>query len=236
VTTLQEAGAIAHAGPSHGEPFFSTDLVAPSRIESTPLTAKRCLDILGASIALFLAAPMMIAIYLALLLAGGKPVFAHRRVGRNGRLFYCYKFRSMVRNADAVLAKHLSEDPAARAEWGRSQKLLNDPRTTPFGSFLRRNSLDELPQLFNVLRGDMSLVGPRPIVPGEVERYSDRIGDYYRCRPGITGLWQVSGRNLVSYQRRVRLDAFYARRQSVRLDAIIMLRTVWVVLTGYGAS
>jgi undecaprenyl-phosphate galactose phosphotransferase len=133
------------------------------------------------------------------------------------------------------LAEYLLANPEAREEWERTFKLACDPRITRFGAYLRRSSLDELPQLFNVLAGDMSLVGPRPIVPSEIERYADRIGAYYRCRPGITGLWQVSGRNLVSYSRRVRLDAIYARKQTMWLDVVILFRTVRVVLTGVGA-
>ena len=150
-------------------------------------------------------------------------------------MFLCYKFRSMVKDANKVLTDYLSSNPAARDEWNRTFKLAKDPRVSRFGMFLRRTSLDELPQLFNVLLGNMSLVGPRPIVPGEIERYSDRIHAYYRCRPGITGLWQISVRNDVAYDKRVRLDALYARRQSIRLDIVILLRTVRAVLSGRGA-
>jgi exopolysaccharide production protein ExoY len=197
--------------------------------------AKRILDIVGASLALALFAPMMIVICVGLMLSGGSPIFFQHRVGRNGELFRCYKFRSMVKNANRVLGDYLKDNPAAREEWSRCFKLLHDPRITWFGHCLRRTSMDELPQLFNVLKGDMSLVGPRPIVPSEIERYADKITAYYRCRPGITGLWQVSGRNLVTYQRRVRLDAIYARKQSVRLDLAILARTVRVVVSGAGA-
>jgi undecaprenyl-phosphate galactose phosphotransferase len=176
----------------------------------------------------------MMTIFTVLMLSGGGPIFGDRRVGKDGRIFRCFKFRSMVRNAERVLAKHLEADPAAREEWNRTFKLARDPRITAFGMFLRRTSLDELPQLFNVLRGDMSLVGPRPIMLCEVESYS-RLKTYYQCRPGITGLWQVSGRNEVSYTRRIRLNAVYARKQSLRLDLVILLRTVRVVLSGRGA-
>jgi undecaprenyl-phosphate galactose phosphotransferase len=204
---------------------------------STPrVDAKRVFDILGAATALVLLGPIMLAVLFALVVSGGQPIFIQRRIGRNGAVFNCYKFRTMVKNASSVLAQYLGANEAAREEWERSFKLARDPRVTPFGSFLRRSSIDELPQLFNVLAGDMSLVGPRPIIPSEIERYADRITAYYSCRPGMTGLWQVSGRNLVSYSRRVRLDAIYARKRSLWLDLVILLRTVRVVLSGAGAS
>jgi undecaprenyl-phosphate galactose phosphotransferase len=196
---------------------------------------KRIVDILGASFALVFCAPIMLIIWAALALTGGSAIFSQIRVGQNGKLFRCFKFRSMVKNANQVLVAHLASNPAARHEWSRDFKLARDPRVTAFGRFLRRTSLDELPQLFNVLKADMSLVGPRPIVPGEVERYANKIHAYYCCRPGITGLWQVSGRNLVAYEKRVRLDAVYARKQSLQLDMVILFRTVWVVLNGRGA-
>ncbi len=232
MSMLQEVDATAYSA------FW--DDVDP-RVSSTPRTAgarldaKRVLDILGASLALFVFAPVMLVILLKLSFSGGQPIFIQRRLGKNGKLFNCYKFRSMVKNASGILAEYLLVNPDAREEWNRSFKLAHDPRITPFGAFLRRSSLDELPQLFNVLAGDMSLVGPRPIVPSEIERYEDRISAYYSCRPGLTGLWQVSGRNLVSYRRRVRLDAIYARKQSLWLDLVILIRTVRVVLSGAGA-
>ena len=215
----------------HAAPRNIPERSAPARTVS----AKRLIDIVGALAALLFFAPLMSIIYVILMFSGGGPVFAHRRVGQNGVLFSCYKFRSMVKNADAVLANHLRQNPGARAEWESSCKLARDPRVTWFGMLLRRSSMDELPQFINVLRGDMSLVGPRPIVPDEVERYSGWIRAYYQCKPGITGLWQVSGRNDVAYDRRVRLDAVYARKKSVGLDAIILIRTVRAVLSGRGA-
>jgi lipopolysaccharide/colanic/teichoic acid biosynthesis glycosyltransferase len=202
---------------------------------SNNLNLKRLVDVVGAIVALTFFFPVMTIVFVLLLLGGGKPIFAHRRVGRNGMMFSCYKFRSMVIDAEEVLAEHLARDPAAREEWACTFKLTHDPRVTWFGLFLRRSSLDELPQLFNVLRGEMSLVGPRPIVPDEIKRYSGRIEAYYQCKPGITGLWQVSGRNDVDYGRRVRLDAVYARKKSVRLDVVILVRTVRAVLSGRGA-
>jgi lipopolysaccharide/colanic/teichoic acid biosynthesis glycosyltransferase len=176
----------------------------------------------------------MLLIFAALSIFGN-PIFVQQRVGRGGRLFPCYKFRTMVNNAEQVLIDYLQNNPAARDEWQQTFKLTDDPRIRPIGHFLRKTSLDELPQLFNVLRGDMSLVGPRPIVPAEVPRYRSRIRAYHGLRPGLTGLWQVSGRNLVSYRRRVALDSVYARRHSMRLDAIILARTIGVVLRRHGA-
>jgi len=195
---------------------------------------KRILDFVGAALALILCAPVMIFVYL-MLGASGSVIFVQRRVGRDGRLFGCYKFRSMVHDAEKVLAEHLRRNPAARDEWERNFKLVDDPRITRFGRWLRRTSVDELPQLFNVLRGEMSLVGPRPIVQEEIGLYGNKIRAYYSCRPGLTGLWQIHGRNLVAYERRVVLDAIYARRQSMKLDVIILLKTVGVVLSGRGA-
>jgi len=192
------------------------------------------LDIFGASLALILFGPVMLITFLALSIAGS-PIFIQQRVGRDGKLFPCYKFRTMVVTAEDVLADYLSNNPAAQEEWLRTFKLTRDPRITPMGHFLRKSSLDELPQLINVLRGEMSLVGPRPIVPAEVPRYRNRIRDYSRMRPGLTGLWQVSGRNLVSYRRRVALDSLYARRRTIFLDLVILMRTVSVVFLGTGA-
>jgi undecaprenyl-phosphate galactose phosphotransferase len=204
-------------------------------IGSAVIDAKRVFDIVIASVALIFFLPLMVIIYLMLTVSCGNALFFHLRVGRNGAPFYCYKFRSMVRNSNQVLIDHLNNNPAAREEWNRNFKLTHDPRVTWCGGFLRLTSLDELPQLFNVLKGDMSLVGPRPIVQAEVELYADKIGDYYRCRPGITGLWQVSGRNLISYERRVELDSIYANKQSLRFDLSILIRTVLVVISRRGA-
>ena len=155
--------------------------------------------------------------------------FAHTRVGRHGRLFRCFKFRTMVPNAAEVLAELLARDPAARAEWARDRKLRNDPRITPIGRLLRKTSLDELPQLFNVLRGEMSLVGPRPVMPDELERYGEAQDRLSQVRPGLTGLWQISGRNDVDYERRVHLDAWYVRNWTFWYDILILFRTLLVV-------
>jgi len=198
------------------------------------IDVKRLLDIFGACAGLILCAPVMLIIYLCLS-AAGQPIFAQRRVGRDGETFLCLKFRTMVKDADRALADHLQRNPRAKEEWARAYKLADDPRITRFGRFLRKSSLDELPQLFNVLKGDMSLVGPRPIVPAETVRYARRIEAYHKCRPGITGLWQVNGRNLTSYRKRVALDSLYARKSSVALDLFILFKTVHVVMIGKGA-
>jgi exopolysaccharide production protein ExoY len=187
-------------------------------------------------IAIIFLAPVMLAVALAVFLQDGGPIlFAHRRLGQNGKPFYCLKFRSMAVDAEQRLASLLASDPEARAEWERDHKLRNDPRVTRLGEFLRKTSLDELPQLFNVLRGDMSVVGPRPIVEAEVAKYGRRFRAYCAVKPGITGLWQVSGRNDTSYRTRVALDCVYARRRTASLDVYIMACTVPAVLLRRGS-
>lgn len=195
----------------------------------------RAIDITIAISAILLLLPLLVLIFVAMKLTSPGPVlFAHRRVGKGGHAFPCYKFRSMVVNSAEVLERHLAESSDARAEWQRDQKLRNDPRVTPIGRLLRRTSLDEVPQIFNVLRGEMSMVGPRPIVEGEMIRYRQYIVDYMSVKPGITGLWQISGRNNTTYRRRVALDTAYARSRTVALDLAILARTVPAVLTGSG--
>jgi len=166
---------------------------------------------------------------------GAPLTFGHLRVGRHGQLFRCLKFRTMVRDADHRLAELLARDPQARAEWAETQKLQHDPRITPIGRFLRLSSLDELPQLFNVLRGEMHLVGPRPVTSEELVRYGIYQRHYLSVLPGITGLWQVSGRNNTTYERRVQLDALYVDTRTPLLDLWIAVRTVRVLLTREGA-
>lgn len=190
----------------------------------------------GAALLLVLLSPVMLAIAWRIRREDGAPVlFAHWRVGQKGRLFRCLKFRSMVRRADLVLAEVLERDPAAKEEWARDRKLRNDPRLLRIGHFLRHSSLDELPQLFNVLRGEMHLVGPRPVVVQEIPRYGEHKRHYFAVKPGMTGLWQVSGRNNLSYAQRVALDARYVETRSLWLDLRIMARTINVLLTRDGA-
>ncbi len=212
---------------------------APTRAPLRPLSGGplcRIFDIVVALAVILFTAPLLIAIALGVKLHDGGPaLFGHQRIGLGGRTFRCFKFRSMVVDAEAKLAALLTSDPQARAEWELDFKLRQDPRITPLGDFLRRSSLDELPQLFNVLLGDMSIVGPRPIVKSEVERYGARIESYHAVRPGITGLWQVSGRNDVSYRRRVAMDAVYARGKCLSWDVKILLLTVPAVFLAKGS-
>ncbi|MGL4576259.1 MAG: sugar transferase [Burkholderiaceae bacterium] len=194
------------------------------------------LNRLLAAVLILLFAPLMIFIAWRIWRVDGAPIiYAHYRLGQHGKLFRCLKFRSMVRDSDAALKRLLEQDAVARAEWARDQKLSNDPRITPIGHLLRRTSLDELPQLFNVLRGDMNLVGPRPIVVPELTRYGAVKGHYLSVKPGMTGLWQVSGRNNTTYTRRVLLDRHYIEHQSLFLDFFILLKTIQVVLSRNGA-
>ena len=196
---------------------------------------KRVFDILGALVLGLVFLPVILVVAIALRREGGPVLYRHRRVGRAGVTFGCLKFRSMVPNADRVLRELLERQPELKAEWLRDHKLKHDPRITAVGRFLRRTSLDELPQLLNVLRGDMSLVGPRPVVQDELIRYGRCATRYLSVRPGLTGLWQVSGRSDNSYRRRVALDAYYVRRQNAWMDIRILLRTVKVVFGDRGA-
>ena len=196
----------------------------------------RIADVVLAAIALaLLALPMGLIALSVYLVSPGPVIFTHRRIGRNGESFLCLKFRTMEIDADKRLHDLLERDPAAREEWERDHKLRNDPRITGIGRFLRKSSLDELPQFWNVLRGDMSLVGPRPIVQAEVRRYGKRFGAYCSVRPGITGLWQISGRNDVSYQRRVAADVAYCANRSLGLYLKILALTVPRVIFAHGA-
>ncbi|MDO4921916.1 MAG: undecaprenyl-phosphate galactose phosphotransferase WbaP [Phascolarctobacterium sp.] len=165
----------------------------------------------------------------------GPIFFAHTRIGKDGKSFPCYKFRSMVVNSKDMLETYLAENPAAREEWERDFKLKDDPRVTPIGKILRKTSLDELPQIFNVLRGEMSLVGPRPIIAEELARYGEYVGDYLMVKPGITGMWQVSGRSDIEYSERVQLDSWYVRNWSMWLDFMLLFKTFAVVLGRKGA-
>jgi len=205
---------------------------------SAPLSLAiiRLLDIVLALALLVFLAPMMLVIAVCTWVADPGPIlFAHRRIGRDGTPFPCLKFRSMAVDAADRLRDLLARDPAAREEWARDHKLRNDPRIVGIGRFLRRSSLDELPQLFNVLRGEMSLVGPRPIVAEEIERYGRYFARYCQVKPGITGLWQVSGRNDVSYRRRVAIDVKFASEKSVGLYLRILVMTVPMVLLSRGS-
>src|SRR5690606_1071087 len=169
-------------------------------------------------------------------MSAGPVVFSHRRVGFGGKPFDCYKFRSMVANADDVLTAYLEANPEAALEWERTRKLRHDPRVTFFGHMLRKSSIDELPQLFNIIRGEMSCVGPRPVVTAELEHYGNRAREYLTVRPGLTGLWQVSGRSSTGYDDRVTLDSYYVRNWSAWLDMAILLRAAGAVMRSDGAA
>lgn len=201
-----------------------------------PRLCKRVVDLAVALAAGLMLLPALCIIALAVKLSSRGPVFYGQiRIGRHRRLFRAWKFRTMVPDASAVLATYLANNPELREEWERDQKLRNDPRVTAIGRFLRRTSLDELPQLWNVIRGEMSLVGPRPIVASEVERYADAFDEYTRVLPGITGLWQVSGRSDTTYAQRVQLDTYYTHNWSPWLDLYLILRTFGVLVSGRGA-
>lgn len=199
-------------------------------------TAKRALDVAVASLALLFVAPLLLIVAaLVRLQDGSAAIFSHTRYGQNGRTFKCYKLRSMVPDAAERLQELLERDPEAKREWELTQKLVHDPRITPLGQFIRATSIDELPQLINVLKGDMSLVGPRPISLSERSKYGENFADYCSVRPSITGLWQVSGRSNVSYPERVRMDTAYAQNRSFWGDIVIMLKTIPAVLKSDGA-
>ncbi len=194
-------------------------------------SAKRAVDIVISSVALVALTPIILMIAALIYVSMGRPIFfAHERVGYNRIPFRCYKFRSMVSNSKEVLARHLAENPEAAREWADTRKLKDDPRVTSLGRFLRKSSLDELPQLFNIVKGDMSCVGPRPVVSDELEKYGCSDRDYMNARPGLTGLWQVSGRSSTSYISRVCLDRIYCRRWSLNMDFLILFKTIPAVL------
>ena len=218
-------GATAAAGQ------LSEGLRAPGA-----LLLKRILDLTVAVVLLLPTIPFSVLIALAIVLDSRGPVFfAHTRIGKGSHPFRLYKFRSMVRNAGAVLEQHLSAHPELRAEWDETHKLKMDPRVTRVGRLLRRLRLDELPQLICVLRGEMSMVGPRPIVSEEIPKYGELFGLYVQARPGLTGLWQASERKDNSYRTRLTLDRRYLRERTLGLDLLVLLRTIKVVLLGHGA-
>jgi len=189
-----------------------------------------------ALVLLFLLSPLLLAIAFLIWRRDGAPIlYGHYRVGRGGKLFRCFKYRTMLRDSDSVLADLLRDDPKSLVEWETNQKLSNDPRITPVGRYLRSSSLDELPQLLNVVRGEMLLVGPRPVTVAELTRYGKVRWHYLSVRPGITGLWQVSGRNNTTYEERVALDASYVENRSLLNDVSILLRTMLVVIRKEGA-
>jgi exopolysaccharide production protein ExoY len=223
--------AIAYSASRRPTIGAETFRIAPTREPS----ASRTLDVVIAAVAIFFFAPLMAMIAVAIWLTGNPVLFRQPRIGRGGALFMCFKFRTMHVDADRILAKLLAENPIALAEWERDHKLRFDPRISLVGGILRKTSLDELPQLFNVLMGSMSIVGPRPIVPAETWRYGRYIQTYCQVRPGITGLWQISGRSSTTYRRRVACDVAYIRSKSAFKDVQIILKTIPAVCLGRGA-
>lgn len=220
------------------EPLVEKGWVAPASPSSLghyPDALQRRLDVTIALAALLVLWPVMIMGAVLVFLSSPGPIFyRHPRFGRDGKVFGCLKFRTMKCNSDPLLHALLNSSPALTAEWEIARKLRKDPRTTLLTRFLRRYSIDELPQLFNVLRGDMSIVGPRPLATDEAHFYAERFSIYCSMRPGITGLWTVSGRNEVTFLRRVELDCEYARMRSLRSDIWIIFRTIPVVFGGTG--
>jgi Undecaprenyl-phosphate galactose phosphotransferase WbaP len=197
--------------------------------------SKRVVDILGTIVLVIVFSPVLLIVTLSLSLNGGTVLFRHSRIGRDGKAFKVYKFRSMVPNAGQVLGQLVATDPILREEWLRDHKLKDDPRVTRVGKFLRKTSLDELPQLWNVLKGEMSLVGPRPVIREELSKYGRAARYYLAVKPGLTGIWQVSGRNDTDYRRRVAMDRYYACTASLGTDLVVLAKTVDVVLRRRGA-
>ncbi len=232
---------------TRGLPLYGTDMaflfshelmifrVNNNLAKRTSRFVKRTFDIICSILIILICSPLLAFLYYKVTRDGGPAIYGHMRVGRHGKLFPCYKFRSMVLDSQEVLQKLLDSDPAAREEWDRDFKLKDDPRITPVGRFIRKTSLDELPQLFNVLKGQMSLVGPRPIISEELPRYDDNVDYYLMAKPGMTGLWQVSGRNDVDYDTRVYFDSWYVKNWSLWNDIAILFKTVKVVLHRDGA-
>jgi exopolysaccharide production protein ExoY len=197
---------------------------------------KRGFDVVVAAIGLVALSPLLLMLALLVKLSdGGRIFYGHRRVGRDGNSFLCLKFRTMAENGDEILAAYLERNPQLRQEWLATRKLQNDPRITPVGSVLRKLSLDELPQLINILRGEMSFVGPRPVVEDELELYGAAVECYLKSRPGLTGLWQISGRNDVSYSARVAFDRHYVENWSFAFDLVIIVKTFPAVLSSRGS-
>ncbi|TMM49299.1 sugar transferase [Sulfitobacter sabulilitoris] len=215
------AEIIRHAGTRHRKGWYR-------------FTGKQALDVMLVILSLPVSLPLIALCAVALWIEGGNPFYVQNRLGQSGRVFSILKLRTMTRDADAVLAEYLANDPELQREWAQTQKLKNDPRITPVGRLLRSTSIDELPQLFNVLKGDMSLVGPRPMMPDQLSIYGDPRA-YFALKPGLTGIWQVSARNEQHFSYRREADAVYHQTVSFFRDLVILFKTVGVVLrrTGY---
>lgn len=223
---------------SHTRLAESLSQSCPEADASPPIGGmfKRFFDVVAALAGLVVLSPLLLMLALLVKCSdGGRVFYGHRRIGRNGRVFRCLKFRTMVENGDEVLAAHLAKNPQDREEWAATRKLQSDPRVTRVGAVLRKLSLDELPQIFNILRGEMSFVGPRPVVGDELLMYGTAASFYLQSRPGLTGLWQVSGRNDVSYGTRVAFDRHYVENWSFVFDLKILIWTVPAVFSSRGS-
>ncbi|CAI1121935.1 undecaprenyl-phosphate galactose phosphotransferase WbaP [Serratia entomophila] len=230
-----------------GVPLYGTDMsfifshevmilrVSNNLAKRSSRIVKRLFDIVGSSSIILVLSPVLAFLAYKVSRDGGKSIYGHERVGHNGKKFKCLKFRSMVTNSQEVLENLLNTDAEARKEWDKDFKLKNDPRITKIGHFIRKTSLDELPQLWNVLKGEMSLVGPRPVIEAELERYAGDVDYYFMAKPGMTGLWQVSGRNDIDYDTRVYFDAWYVKNWALWNDIAILFKTIGVVLKRDGA-
>ncbi len=215
----------------------STLTLPKAKLKVKHIPSKRIFDLSFSLLVLTLGSPIFLAIALAVFCCSpGKVIYSHKRIGRGGKPFRCYKFRSMYPNADQRLKTLLAADPVLKKEWEEKYKLTNDPRVTPLGKFLRKTSLDELPQFWNVLKGDLSIVGPRPVVEEEISKYfGQKAEKILSVRPGLTGLWQVFGRSDTSYGTRIMLDEKYVDTHSFKLDCLLILKTIPAMLSNRGA-
>lgn len=219
------------------KPSIAPKVIAKKITRQLYFITKRIFDIICSMIGLILSSPLFIIIGILIRLEdGGAPIFKQDRIGKNGKTFKLYKFRSMVKNADEILFRTLEMDKVVAAEYKKNKKLKNDPRITKIGKFIRKTSIDELPQLINVLKGDMSLIGNRPYLPREKEDMKEYYEDIIKSRPGITGYWQTSGRSEISFKERCKLESFYSNHMSLKMDIKIFFLTFYVVLKRKGAE
>ena len=244
---IVESSHTTVAPPSGGLPLYGAEVANVLAHEGVLLklhnsianpwsrVAKRAFDLLVTGLGTIALLPLFAVLALLIRRDGGPAWYVHERIGKGGAAFGCLKFRSMAVGSEAALEEVLACDPAARREWALTHKLQDDPRVTGIGRFLRRTSLDELPQLFNVIRGEMSLVGPRPITRPELARYGEHQPFYLNMMPGITGLWQSSGRSSTSYEERVALDVWYSKNWSLWNDVVILVRTLPILFRREGA-